>query len=163
MPKTFRLVCWSTVKWTSGKIKRPLLQMTTLILVHCVGQSKAKWCQLSSVLRILTIVIERLSHKNAANTTTFFFPAALPSFSLHTNGNEIGFVLVAVAGVGDANKLPCFKVPVKIVCRGYLRLVSGQRDHQFQWGRQNAVCSSPGISWSNFFACQDLVFWRPKS
>lgn len=104
----------SKVKRTSGKIKRPNLQMNTLMLVHCLGQSKANWCQLSSVLRILNIVIEILNHKNTTNRISFLFPSALPSPILRTNCNEIvvsGFVLVAVAGTGEVNKLVSCKMP----------------------------------------------------
>jgi len=88
--------------------------MNMLILVHCLGQSKANSSQLSSVLRILNIVAEILNHMNATNRITVFFPASFPSLIFCINYNEIvvsGFVLVAVAGTGEVNKFLHCKVP----------------------------------------------------
>lgn len=76
--------------------------MNTLMLVHCLGQNTANWCQLSSVLKTLNVVVEILNHYQQ-DRAFFSFPAAFPSliFQMNCNGNaESGFLLVSVAGMG---------------------------------------------------------------
>lgn len=56
-----------------------------------------------------------------------------------------GFVPVAMAGTGDMNKLVCckvlvLKVPVKIVCRGYLLLACVRADRQLVKVRKTKCC-----------------------
>lgn len=105
----------SKVKWTSGKIKRPNLQVNTLMLVHSFVQSKANWFQLGYVSRILKVVIEILNLKNATNSI-IFSSFLLPSYPSFCTWNAIRLLCQFLhqwlwLGQEEMNKSVCFKVP----------------------------------------------------